>query len=181
MRIQLTFLVPVFVLGGVGVFAQVARGPDPSVRAQVAATASLPALAAETPAYTYVGSSKCKKCHITVSKSWKKTRMGKAFETLKPGVAAEDTEAENSCPSLTYASSLLIGATPFISSISSNDPLKMWTGPAPIIRGPIPKDLQQMKAEYPAFALSVDSNSMLPGSVALIIIPIFRSLRCYRP
>ena len=89
MRIQLAFLVSVFVLSGVVVFAQVVRGPDPSVRAQIAATASLPALAVETPAYTYVGNSKCKMCHITESKSWKKTRMGKAFETLKPGVAAE--------------------------------------------------------------------------------------------
>lgn len=89
MRIHLTFLVPVFVLGGVGVFAQVARGPDVSARAETAATAASFAVVDETPAYTYVGSSKCKKCHITESKSWKKTRMGKAFETLKPGVAAE--------------------------------------------------------------------------------------------
>lgn len=65
------------------------RRPDVSVRAEIAATAASLAVADETPAYTYVGSSKCKKCHIAESKSWKKTRMGKAFETLKPGVAAE--------------------------------------------------------------------------------------------
>ena len=39
--------------------------------------------------YEYVGSSKCKKCHIKSHRSWKKTKMGQALETLKPGKAAE--------------------------------------------------------------------------------------------
>lgn len=37
----------------------------------------------------YVGVNTCKKCHIKVYNSWKKTKMAKAFETLKPGVLAE--------------------------------------------------------------------------------------------
>lgn len=39
--------------------------------------------------YDYVGSNKCKKCHLTQHKSWAKTEMGKALETLKPGNAVE--------------------------------------------------------------------------------------------
>lgn len=85
----MTFLVLVFVLGNMAIFAQVTRGPEVSVRAEIMATAASLAVADETPAYTYVGSSKCKKCHIATNRSWKKTKMGKAFETLKPGVAAE--------------------------------------------------------------------------------------------
>lgn len=39
--------------------------------------------------YSYVGSKKCKKCHIKQYKSWSKTRMGKAFDILKPGTFSE--------------------------------------------------------------------------------------------
>ncbi len=39
--------------------------------------------------YEYTGSKKCKMCHIKVHKSWAKTKMGKAFDTLKPGERAE--------------------------------------------------------------------------------------------
>jgi hypothetical protein len=37
----------------------------------------------------YVGSNKCKKCHLAEHKSWEKTRHGTAMETLKPGNATE--------------------------------------------------------------------------------------------
>jgi len=37
----------------------------------------------------YVGASTCKKCHIKEYTSWKKTKMAKTFETLKPGVNVE--------------------------------------------------------------------------------------------
>jgi hypothetical protein len=39
--------------------------------------------------FQYVGSSKCKKCHIKQHKTWKKTKMGNALNTLKPGEANE--------------------------------------------------------------------------------------------
>ena len=39
--------------------------------------------------FEYVGSKKCKMCHIKVHKSWAKTKMAKTFEQLKPGVDAE--------------------------------------------------------------------------------------------
>jgi hypothetical protein len=39
--------------------------------------------------HTYIGTKNCKKCHIKQWKSWSETKMANAFETLKPGVAAE--------------------------------------------------------------------------------------------
>ena len=35
----------------------------------------------------------CKKCHFKQTKSWKKTVHATAFETLKPGVKAEEKKA----------------------------------------------------------------------------------------
>ena len=43
--------------------------------------------------YEYVGDSKCKMCHIKEHKSWRKTRMGTAFTTLKPGEKADMKKA----------------------------------------------------------------------------------------
>ena len=45
--------------------------------------------AAPAEKYTYVGSKSCKKCHLKLYKSWEKTKSAKAFDTLKPGEAAE--------------------------------------------------------------------------------------------
>jgi formate-dependent nitrite reductase cytochrome c552 subunit len=44
------------------------------------------------PAYAYVGSKKCKMCHLPEHKSWAKTRMGRALETLMPGKGVEIKE-----------------------------------------------------------------------------------------
>lgn len=55
------------------------------VSISIAATAVLPM----TGESAYVGSSKCKKCHLTQHKSWKKTNMGNALTTLKPGEKVE--------------------------------------------------------------------------------------------
>lgn len=43
----------------------------------------------EKQTYSYVGSKNCKKCHLQVYKSWEKTKMGMAFDILKPGQFAE--------------------------------------------------------------------------------------------
>ena len=37
----------------------------------------------------YVGISACKKCHLKLYRSWKKTKTAKSFDMLKPGVNAE--------------------------------------------------------------------------------------------
>ncbi|MBI4717472.1 MAG: cytochrome c family protein [Planctomycetes bacterium] len=39
--------------------------------------------------FSYVGATACKKCHLKEHKSWEKTKMAHAIETLKPGQAVE--------------------------------------------------------------------------------------------
>lgn len=46
----------------------------------------------QAPKFEYVGSTKCKKCHLPEYKSWEKTKKGHALETLKPGQAKEAKE-----------------------------------------------------------------------------------------
>ncbi len=58
----------------------------------VGTVASLPTLTGDESPYSYVGSKKCKKCHIKEYKSWAETRMAKAFEILKPGNSKEAKE-----------------------------------------------------------------------------------------
>jgi hypothetical protein len=51
-----------------------------------------PQASGDAPKYEYVGNKKCKSCHLDLHKSWSKTPMGMAFETLKPGHAKEGKE-----------------------------------------------------------------------------------------
>ncbi len=53
--------------------------------------------------YEYVGSSKCKKCHIKEYKSWAKTKMGMSFDSLQPGAAAEAKKAHDLDPEKDYS------------------------------------------------------------------------------
>jgi hypothetical protein len=48
-----------------------------------------PLSAAADGEHSYVGSKKCKMCHMKEWKSWAETKMAKAFEQLKPGEAAD--------------------------------------------------------------------------------------------
>lgn len=50
----------------------------------------------------YVGASKCRICHLQQYKSWEQTKMAKAFELLKPGVAAETKRAHKLDPAKDY-------------------------------------------------------------------------------
>jgi len=50
------------------------------------------ARADDQPRYAYVGSFRCKKCHLNEYKSWEATRMGKSFDILKPGQHKEAKE-----------------------------------------------------------------------------------------
>ena len=52
----------------------------------------------------YVGVSKCRPCHLPQTKSWEETRMAKAFELLKPGVAADAKRTHNLDPNKDYTS-----------------------------------------------------------------------------
>jgi len=51
----------------------------------------------------YVGSTNCKKCHLAVHKSWAKTKMGMAIESLKPGKAKEIKEKFKLDPNKDYS------------------------------------------------------------------------------
>lgn len=50
----------------------------------------------------YVGASKCRPCHLPQFKSWEQTRMAKAFDLLKPGVAAEAKQTHKLDPNKDY-------------------------------------------------------------------------------
>jgi len=63
---------------------------------------ALPAATVADDKYEYVGDSKCKMCHVQQHKSWRKTRMGNAFDTLKPGAAADAKKAHGMDPEKDY-------------------------------------------------------------------------------
>ena len=44
----------------------------------------------EKPVPAYVGAQSCKKCHAEQLESWGETRMGNAFDLLRPGVRPEE-------------------------------------------------------------------------------------------
>ncbi len=50
----------------------------------------------------YVGVSKCRPCHLAQTKSWEETKMAKAFELLKPGVAADAKRTHKLDPDKDY-------------------------------------------------------------------------------
>lgn len=54
-------------------------------------------------AFSYVGSKACKMCHLAAHKSWAKTEMGQALESLKPGKAKEIKEKFNLDPNKDYS------------------------------------------------------------------------------
>ena len=52
--------------------------------------------------FSYVGSKKCKICHIKQYKSWEQTTMAKTFEVLMPGARAEEKKAAGLDPEKDY-------------------------------------------------------------------------------
>lgn len=95
------------VVGGVGMgaLAQWALVAPAVAETQpgMAATATamvLPAIAGEE--FAYVGSGKCKKCHIKEFKSWEETVHSKAFDTLKPNQKADAKTAAKLDPAKDY-------------------------------------------------------------------------------
>jgi hypothetical protein len=44
---------------------------------------------AATGEYSYIGTKKCKKCHLKQYKSWAQTKMANVYDLLKPGERAE--------------------------------------------------------------------------------------------
>lgn len=52
--------------------------------------------------HDYVGSNKCRKCHMKEFKSWQESAMAKSFELLKPGVRPEEKKAAKLDPQKDY-------------------------------------------------------------------------------
>lgn len=52
--------------------------------------------------HDYIGSKKCKMCHIKQYKSWAETNMAKAFDLLLPGARAEEKKAAGLDPDKDY-------------------------------------------------------------------------------
>jgi len=52
--------------------------------------------------HAYVGSKKCKVCHMKEWKSWAETNMANAFDVLKPGERAEEKQAAGLDPDKDY-------------------------------------------------------------------------------
>ena len=52
--------------------------------------------------HAYVGSNKCRKCHMKEFKSWQESAMAKSFELLKPGAHAEQKTAAKLDPQKDY-------------------------------------------------------------------------------
>ncbi len=72
---------------------------DPGILT-LSAGLTFPALG-DSPAF--VGSRKCKKCHLKQYKSWKKGKKFSALETLKPGQASEAKGKHNLDPAKDYS------------------------------------------------------------------------------
>jgi mono/diheme cytochrome c family protein len=96
MKLRITVVAAV-VLSAVGLWA----GGGVTPAAVIAASDGAQPSEGES-AYSYVGIKKCKSCHLETHKSWAKTRMGMAFETLKPGEAGEAKEQSGLDPAHDY-------------------------------------------------------------------------------
>lgn len=68
----------------------------------VACLVAAPAAMAAEGAHDFIGSNNCKKCHIKEFKSWEQTAMAQAFESLKPGVKAEEKTSVGLDPEKDY-------------------------------------------------------------------------------
>ena len=104
MKTRLAMAVAVVALGAGLAYWQVdmatsAFAGEPVVTAS-AVVAGLPVVSGD---YEYVGSKKCKKCHMKQHKSWAKTKMGKALDILKPGNSAEMKTKHNLDPAKDYS------------------------------------------------------------------------------
>lgn len=95
---------------GFATLVALAAGPPPAAPVAPAAPARPPAGKAQAsgPASqaptgaAFVGSAKCRACHFAQNKSWAATRMAKAFDLLKPGVAAEAKKKAGLDPAKDY-------------------------------------------------------------------------------
>jgi len=104
MKTRNTILVGILSLVSVYVFWQAGRssaeaGVHPLAEVAVATGT---AVIGQTAGAEYIGSTKCKKCHLPQHKDWEKTRHGTALETLKAGNKAEEKTKHKLDPAKDY-------------------------------------------------------------------------------
>jgi hypothetical protein len=80
---------------------QVPTGDQPTAE-PVAVEETASAFHATADEHEYVGPSLCAPCHLPQYTSWKKTKMANAFESLKPGMAADAKLQFNLDPNKDY-------------------------------------------------------------------------------
>ena len=68
-----------------------------------AVVVALPAVGGEGESYTYIGTNKCKKCHLPEHKSWAKMKHATALDALQPGQATENKTKHNLDPNKDYS------------------------------------------------------------------------------
>ena len=104
MKPRLVFVL-VLITAGLGLASwQIAAPVSAGNPALLSAAATMPlGLDDSKSSASYVGSKTCKKCHLAVHKSWAKTKMGQALETLKPGNAKEIKEKFSLDPNKDYS------------------------------------------------------------------------------
>jgi hypothetical protein len=97
-------MISAFVLvGAVVAFWQVTVVPSAVAGDEVvAASAAMTVLPGGSGDAAYVGTNKCKKCHIKEYKSWKDMKKAKTLDVLKPGEAAEAKTKANLDPQKDY-------------------------------------------------------------------------------
>jgi hypothetical protein len=89
MRDRTTLVVGAVGLAAALAFWGVSEVPTASADMGIVTAAKDVSLAMLAADAEFIGSAKCKKCHLPEHKSWEKLQHSKAFETLKPNVKAE--------------------------------------------------------------------------------------------
>ena len=85
MKPRIEVLLAIFLFGGIVSFRLIrpSAGVTDGNRMGIRPAADV-AMAGEGSSYSYVGSFRCKKCHLGEHKSWEATKMAKSLDILKP-------------------------------------------------------------------------------------------------
>ena len=105
MKNRIMVLVSIFCFVGMVTLSLRERSTAAAAAADNAPLTAASAATLITPAPApaeFVGSTKCKKCHLAEHKGWETMRHGKAFDTLKAGTVAEAKTKHKFDPSKDY-------------------------------------------------------------------------------
>lgn len=102
MRPRTTWVVGILAVGAAFVLRGGKEMPTASADTGMLSQAANVSLALMAADAEYIGSTKCKKCHIAEHKSWEGLKHAKALEALKPGNAKEAKEKAKLDPAKDY-------------------------------------------------------------------------------